>query len=391
MARPKISIGEFRQRTAGLQKLMEQNGTDLFLAFGNEAEPQFLRYLCDYWPSFETAGVLLAQKGEPVLLIGPESMTYASERSVIPDIRRLPSFRESSNPEYPGHKLDGFETVIESLGLAKIGKMAVAGYNLMPKVIFDDLQAALERFGKTEIVRGDDMMMSLRMIKSEDELACMRYAAKITAGAFDYVVENMKAGMTESQLRGLACAKIFELGAESEAYPMWFLAGEGGNQAISRARHKVIAEGDIVHMQIGARYEGYAASIGRPVILGEPKRWMADAIRAGYEAQDAICAQLYGGNNARNVANAYYGVMTKNGYAGWLLYGPCHGTGLMEGEPPWIESDSNYLLHENMTYCADIFMGTNEGYGFRIEDSVRVGRKEAENLTNYKKEVIIIK
>ena len=64
---------------------------DALLAFGNEAEPQFARYLSDYWPSFETCGVLLMQKGDPVLLIGPESYTFASDRSRIPDIRRLAS------------------------------------------------------------------------------------------------------------------------------------------------------------------------------------------------------------------------------------------------------------------------------------------------------------
>ena len=60
----------------------------------------------------------------------------------------------------------------------------------------------------------------------------------------------------------------------------------------------------------------------------------------------------------------------------------------MEGEPPWIESNSNYLLKENMTYCVDIFMGNNTmEQGFRIEDSVRVGKECADNMTCYRKEI----
>lgn len=83
--------------------------------------------------------------------------------------------------------------------------------------------------------------------------------------------------------------------------------------------------------------------------------------------------------------------MDGNGHRNWLLYGPCHATGLMEGEPPWIESNSAYALCENMTYCVDIFMGNSETKrGFRIEDSVRVGRTGADSMTNYKKELFML-
>ena len=100
--RPKIPDSEFRERAEKLQRIMQRKAVDLLLVFGNEAEPQFARYLCNYWPSFETTGVLLAQTGDPILLIGPESYTVAKDRSRIKKTRRLAAFRESSNPEYPG-------------------------------------------------------------------------------------------------------------------------------------------------------------------------------------------------------------------------------------------------------------------------------------------------
>ena len=69
------------------------------------------------------------------------------------------------------------------------------------------------------------------MRKTENELDCMRYAAKITAQTFDYVLENIKVGMTEQQVAGLALGKMHELGAERESYPVWILTGKGSNQA----------------------------------------------------------------------------------------------------------------------------------------------------------------
>lgn len=390
MERLRIPDSEFKERAHRLQGLMQREGIDILLAFGNEAEPQFARYLCDYWPSFENTGVLLAQQGEPVLLIGPESYTFAKDRSRIPDIRRIAAFRESSNPEYPGEKLDTLDEIIDGMlkQPAEVKRFAIAGYNLIPHVAYAELLDSLKKLGSVVPERGDEVMMELRMVKSENEIACMRYAGEITSKAFDYVLEHIRPGMTELQVRGLACAAMYEQGAENEAYPMWMLAGKGSNQAISRARHKTIEKDDFVMLQIGARYEGYASSIGRPVFFGKKNEILYSAVKAAYEAQEVICRELYEGNNAANVAKAYYDVMGKNGYMDWLLYGPCHATGLMEGEPPWIESNSSYVLKENMTYCVDIFMGNNKmEQGFRIEDSVRVGKTEADSMTHYPKEI----
>lgn len=388
---PGIPDEEFTARITKLQIIMREQSIDLLLAYGNEAEPQFIRYFSDYWPSFETAGVLIGQYGEPQLIIGPESLTFASDRSRIKNIRRIQSFRESSNPEYPGELLDTFEDVIqEVIPTGSINTAAVAGYGVISHIVFSDFRESLIKIGVSEIVNGDDLVMKLRMVKSENEIACMRKAASISYKAMEYVIQSIRPGMTELQVRGLACSKIYELGGENEAYPMWVLSGKGGDQAISRARQNPIGSNELVHIGIGARYEGYASSIGRQVITGKAEDWMLRAINAAYEAHDVIGEQLYAGNNARNVAAAYYAVMEKNGYREWLLYGPCHGSGLMEGEPPWIESNSDYVLLENMTFCIDIFMFNREAYGFRVEDSVRVGASGMENLTNYPKDINVI-
>ena len=92
----RIPDSEFKERVVKIQKKMAEENYDVLLCYGNEAEPQFVRYFSDYWPSFETAGVLIPKEGDAKLLIGPESYTYAADRSRIPDIRLLKAFRESS-------------------------------------------------------------------------------------------------------------------------------------------------------------------------------------------------------------------------------------------------------------------------------------------------------
>ena len=77
--KPIIPQSEFAFRVAKTQESMRAQNLDLLLCYANEAEPQFVRYYSDYWPSFESAGVLIPAKGEPLLLIGPESGTFAAD------------------------------------------------------------------------------------------------------------------------------------------------------------------------------------------------------------------------------------------------------------------------------------------------------------------------
>lgn len=379
----RIPNEEFKQRVLNLQALMAEQGYDMILAYGNEAEPQYVRYLSDYWPSFETAGVLVPAKGEAMLLIGPESYTYAADRSRISEIRLLKAFRESSEPEYPGKKLDTFNSVFEEMGYSSVKKFGVAGFPLVTIGVYTTLCESLAPFGiKPE--KADELMNKLRMRKSENELACMRKAAEITHKTMDYVLENIKVGMTECQVAGLALGKMHELGAERESYPVWVLTGDGSDQAISRPRHKAIKEGDLTFIQIGARYEGYASTIGRPVVFGKATEEQKNLIEAGYKVQEAMIGALKAGKPACEVAKQHKALVEELGYGDYFLYGPFHGNGLMEGEAPWIETSSDYLLEENMTFCADIFLGNHEKkHGLRIEDVVRVTKDGAENLTNY--------
>ena len=99
--KPKIERAEFLDRIRKTQELMKQQGIDLLFAYGNEAEPQFIRYYSNYWPNFELAGVLIPAEGEATLIIGPESETFASSVSQIERIRR----NRNTRAQYYGHLL----------------------------------------------------------------------------------------------------------------------------------------------------------------------------------------------------------------------------------------------------------------------------------------------
>ena len=99
-------LSEYRDRHAKLQRKIRAKGLDALLVHSNEADFPNVRYLSNYWPLFETAGVFLPAVGRPVLIIGPESEAFARGHSVIKDIRKILYYRESAEPDYPGIKLD---------------------------------------------------------------------------------------------------------------------------------------------------------------------------------------------------------------------------------------------------------------------------------------------
>jgi Xaa-Pro aminopeptidase len=104
-----IPASEFAERISRVQNAMRAEKLDIVITFGDEAEPQYVRYFSDYWPSFETAGVFIPRNGEACLLIGPESLTFSRSSSKLKNIQRLKEFRESSEPEYPGEVLTTME------------------------------------------------------------------------------------------------------------------------------------------------------------------------------------------------------------------------------------------------------------------------------------------
>jgi len=103
---------EFDRRIQAAREAVRKNNLDAIMIFSTESEPAGVRYFSDYWPSFETTAVLVPADGDAALLIGPESLTYASSRSKISRIIQLMDFRESSQPDYPGSKLPKWEDVV---------------------------------------------------------------------------------------------------------------------------------------------------------------------------------------------------------------------------------------------------------------------------------------
>jgi len=381
----KIPLDEFKQRATRAQELVNENGLDAMLVHSDEAEFANVRYFSDYWPIFESAGVLIQAEGDPILLIGPESETFARDHSVIPDIRMILYYRESAEPDYPDVEVDTFENVFASANNGRgIKKLGIAGFTAMPISIHEAIRASLP---KAEIVKADDIMYQMRMIKSENEIALLKEGFRISELATEELIGRIKPGMTELQAVGIAQEALYRNGAEYESLPVYVLSGINSTHAIGRPKHKVIENGELVQLNIGARVGGYSPCIGIPICMGKMDAKMKDLVSFGLEAHIKTMEWMKAGVPAGQVATSFFDFVKGRGYGDNLLYGPCHGLGMIEVERPWMETTSQYQLQENMTFQVDTFLCCPE-YGLRWETGARIRSDGVECLSDHFREIV---
>jgi len=375
----KIPDHEYQERIQKAAKLVAEAGLDVLIVNSNEADYANARYFSGFWPLFERAGVAIAPTGKAALMVGPESTVYASDFSRISNIFCLMEYRESADPAYPQIKPDTYGDVFKSIGVSgsKL-KIGVASFLDTTVVMMEGLKSS---FPEAEIVRADPIMVQLRSIKSENELACLREGFRITELATEEVIRTIRPGMTECQMVGVAQRVIYENGAEYEGLPMYIFSEKSTRHAISRSSHRVIEKGDIVQLNLSAKVDGYSSSIGMPISLGKLTPERREIIEFGLKAHEWTQANLKAGIPASSVAQGFLQYFKDNGYEKNYLYGPCHGTGMIEVEAPWMETSSNYLLLPNMTFQVDTFMMT-ETFGIRWEKGVVIREGGCELLSS---------
>lgn len=370
---------EYKERIQRAAKMIEQNGFDMMIVNSNEADYANARYFSGFWPLFERAGVAITAAGDAALLVGPESTIYASDFGKIDKIFTLMEYRESANPSYPELKPNTYSDVFKALGLTG-SKLRIGIASLLDTSIVM-MEGLKDCFPEAEITSADHIMVALRSIKSENELACMREGFRITELATKEVIRSIRPGVTETQMVGVAQRVIYENGAEYEGLPMYIFSEKSTRHAISRSSHRIINKGDIVQLNLSAKVDGYSPSIGMPISLGKLTSERREVIEFGLKAHEWTQAHLRAGALASDVAKGYYQFFKDHGYEKNYLYGPCHGTGMIEVEAPWMETSSAYLLEPNMTFQIDTFV-TTDTFGIRWEKGAVIREGGCEILCN---------
>jgi Xaa-Pro aminopeptidase len=217
----------------------------------------------------------------------------------------------------------------------------------------------------------------------------MRKAFQVSEKAIEAILAEIKPGMTELQVIGIAQREIYRRGGEYEGHALYCFCGPATNNAISRPTHNKIRRREVIQLNIGARVGGYSSSVGLPVSIGKLPERKARLAAFGLEAHFKTMELMRAGKPAADVVREYEEFVRRRGFGRHLLYGPCHGIGMMEVERPWMESTSKYLLQENMTFQVDTFFYDRD-FGLRWENGVRVTKTGVEKLSRKYMKLITI-
>ena len=360
---------EYKERVARAAKILQREKLDVMIVNSNEADYANARYFSGFWPLFERSGVAISASGDAALMVGPESREFAADRSRLEKIFVLKEYRESADTAYPELKADTYQDVFHAIGVnEKKLRIGVASYLDTSVIIMDGIKAA---FPEAEIVRADHIMVELRSIKSVNEINCLREGYRIAELATQQVIKEIQPGMTELQMVGVAERVVYEQGAEYEGLPMYVFSEASTRHAISRSSYREFQKGDIVQLNLSAKIDGYSAAIGYPIVLGKLEGKRRDVVMFGLEAHKWTQQQVKSGVPASQIAENFYKYYVDNGYKDNFVYGPLHGTGMIEVEAPWVETTSDYALKPNMTFQIDTFISTDT-FGVRWEKGIAV-------------------
>ncbi|MBE6647199.1 MAG: aminopeptidase P family protein [Ruminococcaceae bacterium] len=377
---------EYAERIQRAATLIRARGLDAMLVCSTESDYANARYFSGFWPLFERAGVVISATGDAALLVGPESAVFGKDFGKIDKVFVLREFRESADPSYPELQASSFRDVFKAVGVSGENiKIGLGSYVECTLPIYEGLRDA---YPKAEIEKCNDIMVTLRKIKSANELACIREGFRIIELATDEVIKNLRPGVTELQMVGVAQRVIYENGAEYEGLPMYVFSEESTRHAISRSRYREIKKGDIVQLNLSAKIDGYSPSIGLPVIMGKLEGERRELVEFCRQMHEWTGEQMRAGVMASDIAKGFLQMYKDAGYESNYVYGPCHGTGMIEVEAPWMETNTDYLLEENMTFQIDTFI-SGPTFGCRWEKGVAVKKDGIESYTDYLKKGII--
>lgn len=383
---PTIPDAEFVERWRKLQGLMAAEGLDALVVNGGEQEHANVRYLSDHWPALEYAGILMPPSGDPIIMVGPESGTWAAARGRIPRVREMFEYRSSGDFAWPEWDVAGFEGVFEEAGVTDPRRIGVASAFSTTWVMLEALQST---FPGAELVKADHLVTKLREKKSRAEIACLREAFRVSELAVEAIIDRVRPGMTECEIVGIAQESMYANGAESEGMIQYVFAGENTRHPICRASHRVVREGDLLLLDISARVSGYSSAVGRPLLIGRVDDDVRTLVEFARDAHFYAEGLLRPGVIAMDVVKQYKQFFADHGRMDNFVYEPCHAIGIIEAEPPGMEITSEYALEKGMVWQLDTFV-LSDKVGVRWENGVIVTGDGVERLSGRRMDIIEI-
>jgi len=163
-----------------------------------------------------------------------------------------------------------------------------------------------------EFISLGHVLHEMRLFKSRQEIKCMRKAAGISAQAHRRAMRACRPGLREYQIEAELLYAFMQGGARSPAYQS--IVGAGANACVLHYTDNtaVLEDGDLLLIDAGAEYEGYASDITRTFpVNGRFTPAQREVYEVVLAAQSAAIDKVRPGNHWDDPHTAAVRVLTR--------------------------------------------------------------------------------
>lgn len=247
----------------------------------------------------------------------------------------------------------------------------------------------VNRFPGVVLSHSGPIMMSVRQVKSDDEVAKLRAAGAAIDRVHQRMGEVLKVGRTEREV-----AKDIDRLMREEGHSLAeFIivgAGENGASPHHSPSDRVINEGDAVVVDIGGPVDHYFSDCTRNYVMGHAPEGYDEAFAVLKESQAAGCKAVKPGVRAGDIDHLCRQIIIDAGYGDFLLHRTGHGIGLEVHEDPYIFESNDTPLEPGMAFSVEPGIYKAGEWGMRIEDIVVCTPDGGERLNTTSTDYVVL-
>ena len=362
---------EFEARLERAQARMAEAGLTALLLSTEPEIRWFTGFLTQFWQSPTRPWFLVVPvRGKPIAVI-PGIGAECMGRTWIDDIRTW----SSPDPDDDGVSLLA-QTLSEVAGCGTIGlPMGPESHLRMPLADFDRLRTALPG---AEFHDATPAIQALRRVKSEAEIAKIRFAAQTASAAFARVPEILAPGMAEADCFRAFKIAALQAGLDDVAYLVGAARPGGYGDIISPPAERALSLGDVLILDIGGVHDGYFCDFDRNFSVGPAEDAARQAYETVWQATEAGLTAARPGATCADLFHAMNDVMG-GGDANVGRLG--HGLGMQLTEHPSLTPWDQTVLEPGMVLTLEPGMAFAPGKLMVHEENIVVREGPPELLT----------
>jgi len=258
------------------------------------------------------------------------------------------------------------------------------------RIGFDDpliAEVAVRHDHPGELVRADNALREVRLIKSPLEIRLMRRAAQANVAALNAVGHAVRSGARHHELHALFGMETARRGNRAV-----FLNVDRVSSDLSRAE---LADGQALFIDGVSQFQGYHGDFARTVFIGEPTRAAARAAQAAAFGWSAVREKLRPGLRFSQIVQIGQQAVKAAGFDVQIGFGP-HSVGLSHTDEPgevhggfWRKPD--IVLAPGMVISVDCpVLDSGIGGSAHCEDLVLITQDGAELIHSLHDPVIVV-